>query len=90
MAEGGRAQGEDRGADLGVGDDLDAEDIGETGATVISKGAEDEVLALLVENKNSRQHDGAGMGMKREKGDIRWVKAGSSAKLPEGGYVGMP
>lgn len=58
MAEGGRSQGEDWGADLRVGDDLDTKDVGETRTTVVAEGTEDEILALLVENQYSRQHDG--------------------------------
>ena len=41
VREGGGAEGEDGGADGRVGDDLDAEDVGEAGAAVLSVGAED-------------------------------------------------
>ena len=50
MAEGRGAESEDGGADLGVGDDLNAEDVGEAGAAVVAEGAEDEVFAFLVED----------------------------------------
>lgn len=56
MAKGGAPEGQDGRAHLGVGDDLDAEDVGETGAAVVAEGAEDEVLALLVEDEDARQH----------------------------------
>lgn len=58
MAEGGAAQGQDGRAHLRVADDLDAEDIGEAGAAVVAKGAEDEVLALLVEDEDAGEHGG--------------------------------
>ncbi|KAL8288318.1 hypothetical protein RB601_004651 [Gaeumannomyces tritici] len=51
MAEGGAAQRQDGRADLGVGDDLDAEDVGEARAAVVAEGAEDQVLALLVDRR---------------------------------------
>ena len=41
MAEGGRAEGENGRAHLGVRDDLDAEDVGEARAAVVAEGAED-------------------------------------------------
>lgn len=56
MAERGAAEGEDGRADLGVADDLDAEDIGEARAAVVAKRAEDKVLALLVEDEYPGQH----------------------------------
>lgn len=56
MAEGGAAESEDRGADLGVADDLNAEHVGEPRAAVIAKCPEDQVLALLVEDEYSGQH----------------------------------
>lgn len=49
MTEGRAAQCQDRGPDLRVGDDLDSEDIGESWATIVAEGAEDEVFALLIE-----------------------------------------
>ncbi|KAK5632863.1 hypothetical protein RRF57_008577 [Xylaria bambusicola] len=61
MAEGGAAEGQDGGADLRVRDDLDAEDVGKARAAVVAKGAEDEVLALLVEYQDAGQH-GADVG----------------------------
>jgi len=57
MAEGGGAQGEDGAPHLRVRDDLNAEDICEPRSTVAAKCAEDEVLALLIEDKNAAQHD---------------------------------
>lgn len=56
MAEGSRPERKDRRADLRVRDDLDAEDIGQSWAAVITKSAEDEVLALLIEYENSGEH----------------------------------
>lgn len=56
MAEGGGAQSQDGRANQRVGDDLDAEDVGETRAAVVAEGAKDEVLALLVEDEDSRNH----------------------------------
>lgn len=56
MAEGGAAQGQDGRAHLGIADDLDAKDIGEPGATVVAKGTEYEVLALLVEYQDAGEH----------------------------------
>ena len=53
VAEGRGAQGQDRGPHGGVGDDLDAEDVGEAGAAVLAVGAEDEVLAFLVEDQEA-------------------------------------
>lgn len=50
MAEGCGAEGEYGRAHLGIGDDLDAEDVGEAWAAVVAKGAKDQVLALLVED----------------------------------------
>jgi hypothetical protein len=58
MAEGGRAERQDGRAHLGVGDDLDAEDVGEARAAVVAEGAEDEVLALLIEDKDAGEHGG--------------------------------
>lgn len=37
---------------------MNTKDIGETRTTVISKGAEDEILAFLVEDEDPRYHDG--------------------------------
>lgn len=56
MAECGRSESQDGRADQRVGDDLNAEDIGETWATVVAEGAKDEVLALLVEDEDTRYH----------------------------------
>lgn len=56
VAKGGAAERQDRGADLGIGDDLDAKDISEARAAVISEGAKYQVLALLIEYQNTGQH----------------------------------
>ncbi len=56
MAEGRGPESEDWGADLGIGDDLNAEDVGEAGPTVISKGAEDEIFAFLIEDQYAGEH----------------------------------
>ncbi len=53
MAEGCGAEGEYRGAYLGIRDDLDAEDVGEAGSAIVSKGTEDEILAFLVEDEDA-------------------------------------
>lgn len=53
MTEGRGAEGKDWGANLSVRDDLDAKDIGEAGPAIVTKGAEDEVLALLIEYENA-------------------------------------
>lgn len=58
MAEGRGAEGEDRRAHLGVGDDLDAENVGEARAAVVAEGAKDEVLAFLVEYEDAGEHGG--------------------------------
>lgn len=58
VAEGGAAQCQDGRSDLGIGDDLDAEDVGKARAAVVAKGAEDEVLALLVEDEHAGEHLG--------------------------------
>lgn len=50
VREGGGAESEDGGAHGGVGDDLDAEDVGEAGTAVGAEGAEDQVFAFLVED----------------------------------------
>lgn len=56
VAESRRPKSEYRGANLGIGDDLDAEDVGEPWSAVVSKGAEDEVLAFLVEYQDTGEH----------------------------------
>lgn len=58
MAEGGGAQGEDGRADLGIGNDLDAEDVGKSRAAVVAECAKYEVLTLLVEDEDSGEHSG--------------------------------
>lgn len=57
MAESRRAQGQNWGADLRIGDHLYTKDISETRATITSEGAEDEILPLLIEYQDTRQHD---------------------------------
>jgi hypothetical protein len=57
MAEGCGAQGEDGAPHLRVRNDLNAEDICKPWSTVATKGAEDEVLAFLIEDKDAAQHD---------------------------------
>jgi hypothetical protein len=57
MAKSGASEGEDGRSDLSVGNDLDTKDIGETRTTVVSEGAEDEVLSLLIEDEDAGQHD---------------------------------
>lgn len=56
MAERCRPQGEDGRAHLGVGNDLDPEDIGEAWTAVIAEGSKDEVFAFLVEDEDSGEH----------------------------------
>ncbi len=56
MAKGRRAESEDRRPDLGIGDDLYAKHIGKAGSTIVAKGAEDEVLALLIEDQDAGEH----------------------------------
>ena len=50
MTESRGAECEDGGAYLGIGDNLDAEDIGETRPAVITKCTEYQVLPFLIEN----------------------------------------
>ena len=56
MAKGGRAESENRRADLGIGDDLYAKHIGKAGSAIVAKGAEDEVLAFLIEDQDAGEH----------------------------------
>jgi hypothetical protein len=58
MAEGGGAEGEDGRAHLGIRYNLDAEDVGEARAAVIAEGAENQILALLIENEDAGEHGG--------------------------------
>lgn len=58
MAESCASQRQDGRSDLGIGDDLDAKDVGKARAAVVAKGAEDEVLALLVEDEHAGEHLG--------------------------------
>lgn len=41
---------------MGIGNDLDAEDICHPWSAVISKCTEDQILALLIEDQNAREH----------------------------------
>lgn len=56
MAERRASKRQDGRAHLGIRDDLDAKDIGESGSAVVAEGAENEVLALLVEDEDAGQH----------------------------------
>lgn len=56
MTEGCGAESKDGRADLSIGDDLDAEDVGKAGAAVVAKGAKDEVLTFLIEDENAGKH----------------------------------
>lgn len=53
MAERCASEGEDWRSNLSVGDDLDAKDVCEARPTVVPEGAEDKVLALLIEDQNA-------------------------------------
>jgi hypothetical protein len=68
MAKRGRAEGQNGRAYLGVGDDLDAEDVGKARAAVVAEGAKDEVLALLIEDEDAGEHGGGGEGVGEETG----------------------
>jgi hypothetical protein len=57
MAEGCGSQGKNRTPDLGVRDDLNAEDVCKSWSTVGTKRAKDEILAFLIEDKNPTEHD---------------------------------
>lgn len=56
MAEGCAAERKDRGTDGGVADDLDAKDVGEAGATILTVGAKDEVFTFLIEDQEAGYH----------------------------------
>ncbi len=56
MTEGCRSKRKNRRADLRIGDDLDPENVGQAWSAVISESAKDEVLAFLVEYKDSGEH----------------------------------
>lgn len=43
---------------MGVGDDLDPEDICKSWSAVVAESTEYEILALLIEYQDSRQHGG--------------------------------
>ena len=53
VAKGCGSEGEDWRADLGIGDDLDAEDVCKPWAAIISKGTENEIFAFLIKDKDS-------------------------------------
>ena len=53
MAECRRSESKDGRADLCIRDYLNTEDVCEPWAAIIPKGAEDEILALLIEDKNA-------------------------------------
>lgn len=81
MAEGGASEGEDRRPDLGVRDHLNPEDVGQAGSAVVAEGAEDEVLALLVEDEDAGQHVGGCYRRPRT--------AASDSGLGVGGRMGL-
>lgn len=70
MTERCAAEREDGRADLRVRDDLDAKDVREAGAAVLTEGAEDEVLTFLIEDEDAGEH-----GRKLER--VRQERAGS-------------
>ena len=47
------AEREKRTADHGVRDDLDAEDIGQSWATIIAKRSKDQIFPFLIENQDA-------------------------------------
>lgn len=53
VAEGRGPECEYGGAHLGIGDDLDAEDVREPWTAIIPEGSENEVLSFLVEHQYS-------------------------------------
>ena len=81
MAEGRGAEREDRGADLRVGDHLDAEDVGEAGPAVVAEGAEDEIFALLVEDEDAGEHFG-GEGWRQRTGSGELIAEGGGGWKP--------
>lgn len=81
MAKGRASERQDGRPDLGVGDDLDAEDVGEARPAVVAKGAEDEVFALLVEDEHAGEHlCGETRRKKKGKGKEKRREAGSLAR----------
>ena len=79
MTEGCGPEGQYRGTNLSVGDNLDSEDVGEAGTAIVAESAKDEVFALLVEDQDARQHGGGIVGaMERWRGGRynREVKCG--------------
>ena len=79
MAKGGRAKRKDGRAYLGVGDDLDSEDVGKSRAAIIAEGTKNEILALLIEDEDPGKH---GDSVNREEG--RWQSiAGVSVLMLE-------
>lgn len=61
MAESGRAKRQDGRAYLSIRDDLDAKDVGQAWAAVRPEGAENQVLALLVEEQDAAEHGRLGV-----------------------------
>jgi hypothetical protein len=54
VEEGGRSEGDDGGADVGVGNDVDAEDVGDRAADVGAKDARDEDFPLQAQYEEGR------------------------------------
>jgi hypothetical protein len=57
MTESGAAQRQNRGSYLRIRYDLDPKNIRKPWAAVIAEGSEYQILALLIENKDTGQHD---------------------------------
>lgn len=66
MAKGRASERQDGRPHLGVGDDLDAKDVGKARPAVVAKGAEDEVFALLIEDEHAGEHRGGARTKKRK------------------------
>ena len=60
VEEGGGAERRDGRADVGRGQDLDAEDVGDRALEVVAVQPRDQHLALLVEDEDAADHRGAG------------------------------
>ncbi|KAI6851666.1 clathrin adaptor, mu subunit [Hortaea werneckii] len=60
MAECGGSESQNGRANLSIGYDLDAEDVGETRAHVLAEGTHDEQLALLIEEQHAGEHGDGG------------------------------
>lgn len=94
MAERRRSQRQNGRAHLGVGNDLDAEDVGQARPAITAKGAEDEILAFLVEDENAGEHfeygvsekgkEGVGMGALAEGRDEIGDSAGEALRINGG------